>query len=204
MVTECHYLRTLTSVNVAVTLGDMTSQTLAEKGTAASLERLEDLVATDTCTVEQLCAELARAFRVRVQEVALLQVERLMLTFLHPAELRAAGAIPLTSSAVAARTANMKRAEIFNAFATVQHSSIFETVKFPTSEVPNSEMDALTIQKLMSAPVMGAGNKVAGVIQICRKGFDANSAGADFTGEDMEQLKEAARVVGVFLARNRS
>ncbi len=168
---------------------------------AAGLEKLEDVVAVEGCTVEQVCYELSRIFHVRSQEVALLKVQQSMLTLLHPPELRSAGAIPMSSSAIAARTAGSRRADYFNNFVSVQHSSIFEAVKMKASDVPNSEMDPQTIQKLMSAPVMGAGNRVAGVIQISRKGFELLSSGPDFTAEDLEQLKAAAKVIGVFLAR---
>ena len=178
----------------------MTSQ-MPGAGMAASLEKLEDVVAVESCTVEQLCCELARVFRVRSQEVALLKVQRSMLTFLHPAELRSAGSVPLSSPAIAARTATSRRADYYNNFATVQHSSIFETVKMRGPDIPNSEMDPMTIQKLMSVPVMGGGNKVAGVIQISRKGFELGSSGPDFTSDDLEQLKEAAKIIGIFLAR---
>jgi hypothetical protein len=180
----------------------MTTQTLAARGAAASLDALEDLVAQGDCSVEQLCAELARVFRVRAQEVALLRVDRLMLRFLFPAELSAAGAIPLNSSAIAARTVNTRRADYFNNFVAVQHSTVFESVKFPAADVPNTSMDPLTIQKLISVPVFGAFNRVSGVIQVSRKGFDVNSAGPDFTQDDVELCKQAAKVVGVFLSRN--
>ncbi len=179
----------------------MTSQLPTARGIAASLEKLEDVVAVESCTVEQVCHELSRVFHVRTQEVALLQVQRSMLKFLYPAELRSAGVIPLSSSAIAARTANSRRADYFNNFVSVQHSSIFETVRMKASDVPNSEMDPQAIQKLMSAPLMGAGNKVSGVIQISRKGFDLISSGPDFTADDLEQLKAAAKVIGIFLAR---
>jgi hypothetical protein len=180
----------------------MTTQTLAARGTAASLDTLEDLVGHEDCSVEQLCGEMAKVFRVRGQEVALLRVDRLMLKFLYPAELRSAGAIPLSSSAIAARTANNRRADYFNNFASVQHSSVFESVKFAVSDIPNSEMDPQVIQKIMTVPVFGGGNRVAGVIQVSRKGFDLNSAGPDFTPDDLELLKQIAKVVGVFLSRN--
>jgi hypothetical protein len=179
----------------------MTTHAVAMKG-AVNLDALEDLIAVETCTVEQLCAELARVFHVRGQEVALLCVDKSMLRFLYPSELRAAGAIPLSSPAVAARTATNRRADYFNNFVSVQHSSVFESVKFPGSDVPNSEMDPLTIQKIMTVPVFGGGNRVTGVIQISRKGFDVKSAGPDFTQDDLDLLKQVARVVGVFLARN--
>ena len=109
----------------------------------------------------------------------------------------------LSSSAIAARTANNRRADYFNNFATVQHSSVFESVKFAVSDIPNSEMDPQVIQKMMTVPVFGGGaNRVAGVIQVSRKGFDLNSAGPDFTPDDLELLKQVAKVVGVFLSRN--
>lgn len=179
----------------------MTGKLPAATGMAAGLEKLEDVIAVESCTVEQVCYEVSRIFHVRKQEVALLKVQRSMLQFLHPPELRSAGAIPLSSSAVAARTATNRRADYFNNFVSVQHSSIFETVKMRAADVPNSEIDPHTIQKLMSAPVMGSGNKVAGVIQVSRKGFDLLSSGPDFTSEDLDQLKAAAKVIGIFLAR---
>ena len=179
----------------------MTSQLPAATGMAAGLDKLEDVVAVESCSVEQVCYELSRIFHVRSQEVALLQVQRSMLKFLFPAELRSAGAIPLSSAAIAARTATSRRSDYFNNFSVVQHSSIFETVKMKAPDVPNSQMDPLTIQKLMSVPVLGPGNKVSGVIQISRKGFDALSCGPDFTTEDLDLLKSAAKVIGVFLAR---
>src|SRR5512146_1969425 len=98
----------------------MTSELPAATGMAAGLENLEDVVAVESCTVEQVCHQLSRIFRVRSQEVALLKVQRSMLQFLHPPELRSAGAIPLTSSAVAARSAMSRRADYFNNFVSVQ------------------------------------------------------------------------------------
>ena len=100
-----------------------------------------------------------------------------MLRFLSRPNFAAAGAIPLSSSAIAARTANNRRADYFNNFASVQHSSVFESVRFAVPDVPNSEMDPQVIQKMMTVPVFGSANRVAGVIQISRKGFDVNSAG---------------------------
>jgi GAF domain-containing protein len=169
---------------------------------AAGLEKLEDVVADESCTVEQICYELSRLFHVRKQEVAVLQVQRSMLRFLYPRELSSAGTIPVSSSAVAARTASSRRADYFNNFVTVQHSGIFETIRMKGSEVPNSEVDPLIIQKLMSAPVMGPGNKVTGVVQVSHKGFDVASCGPDFTSDDLDQLKAAAKLIGIFFARH--
>ncbi|HWY21957.1 MAG TPA: hypothetical protein VNX26_12105 [Candidatus Acidoferrum sp.] len=92
---------------------------------------------------------MAKIFNVRETEVALLELGRSLLNFLYPAELKTAGAIPLSSSAVAARTARTKQAELFNGFTQVKHSSIFELVK-----LGDTGLDAQVIQKLMSAPVV--------------------------------------------------
>jgi hypothetical protein len=77
----------------------------------------------------------------------------------------------------------------------VKHASIFETVKLaaPSDDAPQAEQN--TIQKLMSAPVMDGQRKVLGVVQVCRKGFDPNNAGPDFSLDDLQQLELAAKVL---------
>jgi hypothetical protein len=164
--------------------------------TVPGVTNLEEFSVADGHTVEDVCLAVAKAMGVRQHEVALLYLERRMLRFLYPLELKAAGAIPLTSTAVAARTANSKRPELFNNFVTVQHSSIFETIKIGTSDAPS---DPLTIQKMMSAPVFGPNKMLLGVIQISRKGYDLRSAGPDFTPADLTQLTQLATTVGRLL-----
>src|SRR2546426_6660756 len=92
---------------------------------------IEQLVGGDSPdgTPESICAWVAKIFQVKQTEVALLELGGSLLNFLYPAELKTAGAIPLSSSAVAARTARTKQAELFNGFTKVKHSSIFELVK---------------------------------------------------------------------------
>lgn len=150
----------------------------------------------DGHTVEDLCASLAKTLGVRQHEVALLHLERRMLRFLHPVELRAAGSIPLSSTAVAARTANVKRPEIFNNFVQVQHSSIFESIKIGSSDGP---ADPLTIQKMMSVPVMGPDGSLLGVLQVSRKGYDLRNCGPDFTATELGTLMDAAVTIGRLL-----
>ena len=87
---------------------------------------IEQLVGLDSLasTPESICACVAKIFHVKETEVALLALDGRMLNFLYPAELKTAGAIPLSSSAVAARTARTKQAELFNelhASKTFQH-----------------------------------------------------------------------------------
>ncbi|MGO9086757.1 MAG: hypothetical protein ACLQBK_16140 [Candidatus Sulfotelmatobacter sp.] len=92
---------------------------------------------------------MAKIFHVKETEVALLELGGSLLNFLYPAELKTAGAIPLSSSAVAARTARTRQAELFNSFTQIKHFSVFELVK-----LGDTGLDAQVIQKLMSAPVL--------------------------------------------------
>src|SRR6266536_4839320 len=147
-------------------------------------------------TPELACAELSRIFRLQPAEIALMRVEKDVLNFLFPTELRVAGFVPLSSSkAVAARTATTRKVELFNNFVIVQHANVFETIKLSTmgqSNIPGAN----TIQKLMTAPVVDAHHNVAGVLQICHKGLTPDDSGADFTLNDLQNLEIVARTLG--------
>jgi hypothetical protein len=159
----------------------------------ASVEHVLNLAATP----QQFCAALAKLFGVRPTEVALMRLEKGLLNFVHPEQLKTAGSIPVSSSsAVAAHTASTKKTELFNAFVKVKHASIFESVKLNSAESEDVERTGQNaIQKLMSAPVLDSQRKVLGVVQVCRKGFDAATAGPDFTLDDLQQLELAAKVL---------
>jgi hypothetical protein len=154
---------------------------------------LEHLVDQDV-TPRQVCGVLAKMFQVQQTEVAILRLNRGLLNFIYPDELRTAGSIPVSSTSIAAHTAISKKPEIFNNFARVKHASIFESIKLGQSEgVDTSE--PLPIQKLMSAPVIDENSRVLGVIQISRKGSEATYAGADFSREDLHELEMAAGIL---------
>jgi len=162
---------------------------------------MEQLAGLDSSksTPESICACVARIFEVRETEVALLELSGSLLNFLYPAELKTAGAIPLSSSAVAARTAQTRRAEVFNGFTQVKHFSVFELVK-----LGNTGLDDQVIQKLMSAPVLASNGEVIGVIQVSRKAPRPAAAGPDFTVEDLRKLEAVGRAVGKSHAKGRS
>jgi hypothetical protein len=161
------------------------------------LDGLEDLLHVSRCTPGRICAEIARIFKVRQTDVGLLWVEGSLLKFLFPIELQSAGAIPLSSNAVAAQTVNKKKAEVFNRFPQVPHHTIFEQIKLKDSQ-PLAEMPD-PIQKLMSAPILGEGGNVLGVIQVCRKGMTPGIAGPDFTTDDIQLLIRAARRIAMLM-----
>ncbi|HEX4423803.1 MAG TPA: hypothetical protein VH079_00290 [Terriglobales bacterium] len=149
--------------------------------------------AAKTTTPALFCVDLAKQFKVRSSEIALLRLDKGLLKFLFPEHLMTAGAIPVSSSsAVAAHTAMTKKVELFNNFVKVRHANIFEAVK-STSGGEEGTPEQPPIQKLMSAPVLNADREVLGVIQISRKGFDLKSAGPDFTLDDLQQLETAAK-----------
>ena len=140
------------------------------------------------------CAKLAQVLRVQRNEVALFRVENGSLRFLFPVELRTAGVIPLSSSAVAARTVATGTPLLSNSFARVKHASLFESVKLGTALGEDGSSEQMPIQKIMSVPVTQADGVTVGVIQISRKGLDPSLAGGDFTGDDLKKLEQSAAV----------
>jgi len=160
-------------------------------------EQLQELLEVKPCTPARICGEIAKIFGVRATDVGLLAVQGEFLTFLYPVELQSAGLIPLSSSAVAARTATNRAPLLFNRFPMVPHHTIFEQIKLkesqPLSELPDP------IQKLMSAPIIDDNGNIQGVVQVCRKGMTPGIAGADFTDQDLQVLERVARRIALIL-----
>jgi hypothetical protein len=162
---------------------------------ALAPESSVEFVLSQAETPEKFSAALAKLFAVRLTEVALMRLEKGLLRFLCPSELKTAGSIPVSSStAVAAHTAVTKKVEMFNSFVKVKHASVFETVRLTNPE-DTDQAEQATIQKLMSAPILDAQRKVVGVVQICRKGYDQQSSGPDFTLDDLQQLEFTTKVL---------
>jgi hypothetical protein len=161
----------------------------------AYLQELESMI-SDSPSSDRACLKLAQIMRVRRSEVALLRLEKGSLRFIFPPELRSAGVLPLTGSAVAARTAATRSPFLSNTFMRVKHVSLFEAVKLGTdADEEDRSQEQMPIQKIMSVPVAVSGGDVMGVVQISRKGLDAQGAGADFTNEDLKQLERAAEIL---------
>jgi hypothetical protein len=135
--------------------------------------------------------QVARAFQASADEVAILAMDAQgkSLNFVVPEKLQKVGNIPLSSTtALAARTARDRRAEIINNFTTAKHITVFEAV-------PLSQQRGDPIQKIMSAPILEA-NKAIGVVQVSRKGKAVTSVGPDFTPADLNELVAVAAVLG--------
>lgn len=147
-------------------------------------------------TPDRVAAKLAKLLKVQRTEVALLRVEDSLLKFIHPAELRCAGAIPLSSNAVAARTAATRTSLLSNNFLQVKHVNLFETVKLAADDSGTEMVEAPPIQKLLSVPIQRETNgPVKGVVQISRKGLDSSLAGPDFTTSDLRILEQIAPIL---------
>jgi hypothetical protein len=156
----------------------------------AELERM----VSESPSPDRVCLKLAQVLRVHRNEIALLRLEKGNLRFIYPPELRSAGVLPLNGSAVAARTASTRTPLLSNAFMRVKHVSLFEAVKLGP-EIEDRSLEQMPIQKIMSVPVVRPGGEVMGVVQVSRKGLDASLAGADFSGEDLKQLEQAAEIL---------
>jgi hypothetical protein len=162
------------------------------KPAEAAMKLLEQMV-PESPSIERVCLTLAQVLHVHRHEVALLRREKNSLRFVFPPELRAAGALPLSGSAVAARTAATRKCSLSNSFARVRHMNLFELVKLSGVEEEHSQQ--MPIQKIMSVPIASSEGNVLGVVQVSRKGLDASLAGADFTGDDLKQLGKAAQIL---------
>jgi GAF domain-containing protein len=161
-------------------------QVLAEMEKQSSPLALEQL--------DQFSHALAGVFRLKADEVAILEIlpPGRMLRFVLPEKLRATGTIPLSSSsALAARTARLRRTGIVNNFSSLPHASVFEGV-------PLGRGQEESIHKIMSAPIF-LENRVIGVVQFCRKGITPMDAGPDFTALDLDLLKNLNDLLARFL-----
>jgi GAF domain len=167
------------------------------QGTAAKAAKVEigdlERMVSESPSCERACLKLAQVLRVRRSEIALMRLEKGSLRFIYPAELRSAGVLPLSGSAVAARTAATRTPLLSNAFMRVKHVSLFEAVKLSGGEEDQS-LEQMPIQKIMSVPV-ASGVAVMGVVQVSRKGLDASLAGPDFQAEDLRLLEKAADIL---------
>jgi len=169
------------------------NQGAGAKAAKAVVSELESML-SEAPSSDRVCLKLAHILRVRRSEVALLRLEKGSLRFIFPPELRSAGVLPLSGSAVAARTAATRTPLLSNAFMRVKHVSLFEAVKLGV-EVEDQSQEQMPIQKIISVPVATPGGNVMGVVQVSRKGLDSSLAGADFTGEDLKQLEQAAEIL---------
>lgn len=157
---------------------------------------LDSLARANSADLEAVCATIARIVGVDPDGVGLLKVRGLTLEFVYPIELKSAGRIPLSSSAVAASTATTKKSALFNDFTRVTHNSIFELV--PLGGSANGVADPRRIQKLMSAPVVDNSGKALGVVQISRKGPTRDEAGPDFTEADLQNLNKVTQHLAMY------
>ena len=169
------------------------AQAVGKKNTKNELAEIEAMISGSPSS-DQVCVKLAKVLQVRRSEIAVLRLEKGSLRFIFPIELRSAGVLPLSGSAVAARTAATRTPLLSNSFMRVKHVSLFEAVKLASGEEDKS-LDQMPIQKIMSVPVVTADGNVLGTVQVSRKGLDPKGAGADFTSEDLKKIEQAAEIL---------
>jgi hypothetical protein len=130
--------------------------------------------------------EIAGFFGTEPHEVGLFQIDssgRFAIFRWPPQRLDSLITIPIKSfaSSLISATARDRRATVDNAFAGTRHLFIYE-------QALAEKEQRLTVQKIMSAPVV-AGGQLAWIIQVTRKGLTAEEAGPDFTATDLEHLE---------------
>jgi hypothetical protein len=167
----------------------------------SELERLARSLDTEDAigappSLTAIAEKIARIIGVRNEEVAILALSSKWkhLHFLVPEALKNAGFIPLTSMrSLAAKTVRESRPEIDNNFSATRHPMIFEGIKI-NGETPEF------IHKILSAPILFEG-RVAGVIQVSRRGVTPANSGPDFTAEHLGNLLALCPPLGKFVHR---
>jgi GAF domain len=176
-----------------VTMASTANQHAAAKAGKPNIGELEGLI-SESPSSDRACLKLSQILNVRPTEVALMRIDKGSLRFIYPPELRSAGVLPLSGSAVAARTASTRVPLLSNTFMRVKHAALFEAVKLG-AEVQDRSMEQMPIQKIMSVPVAVSDGNVVGVVQVSRKGLDPAVAGVDFTNEDLKLLEQMAEIL---------
>lgn len=167
--------------------------------TATELDRLIDRAEKNAAMLDEewpsrVAHEIGKMFHAQPDEVAVLELSAKgkALKFVLPEKLRVVGSIPLSSTtALAARTARERRADILNNFASARHATVFEGV-------PLGRATGASIQKIMSVPILN-GDTVVGVVQISRKGDSAAQCGPDFNSKDLSELQSLNSLLGRIL-----
>jgi GAF domain-containing protein len=150
---------------------------------------------SDAERFEIMAKTIGWAFNASPNEVAIFQFDdkEEIVSFLWPLRLRKAGTIPISDhSALVIRTIRQKRAFLDNSFFTTPHASIFEQFRLDPQTAP------MPIQKIMSVPLY-RDDEIKGVIQVSRKGLSGDSAGEDFSANQLAALVKIAEIAVRFI-----
>ena len=142
--------------------------------------------------VEVAVDALCRVFGVQQKEVAIFTFDREAdsFSFLWPLDMRNSGSIPFSANrSLLAVTAGERRGKINNNFASTPHLFVFEAF---------GREKSAPIQRIMSAPIL-SGDDLVGVIQVCRKGAEADASLRNFTEPELKALCGMANVVAKHL-----
>jgi len=135
-------------------------------------------------------------FDLEPDEVAILLTDKdnMVLSFAYPEHLVNAGMIPISSpDAFAARVFKLNRGMIENNFNQMKHLHLFEFIKGPGEKVRK-------IWKMMST-ILRAGDVKFGIIEISRKGENADDAGEDFNTDNLEFLEDTIVEITPYLRK---
>ncbi len=145
--------------------------------------------------LKYIAEELASFFGVRTHEVGIFRVNHKNheIVFIWPQGMTSFGHIPLNAvNSLVAKTANDRAATVDNSFSGSRHLFIFEHMLAEKSE-------RIPLQKIMSAPII-KGADVLGVLQISRKAATVTEAGADFTPQNLDELRTISTIIADYLA----
>jgi hypothetical protein len=136
---------------------------------------------------------LAQSFAVGPEDVAILLVkdQGRLLRFAYPVPHYAGrtNVFPVHTSSIAGEVLVSRRGRIDNEVGQVRHLDIYERIR-------GKEKRSLEIQKMVTAPLLLAGGKAFGVVQVSRRGKSSKEAGPDFPSFDLLKLRDLGRELG--------
>ena len=154
-------------------------------------EKLEALLSARQEAAEKVEASvdaLCSIFGVQRHEVALFALDTRMdsFSFVWPTEMRKSGSIPLSADrSLLVITARERQGKVNNSFASTPHLFVFESF---------GKEKTGPIQRIMSAPML-KGEELVGVLQVCRKGMDADAGLKNFSETELKALCGIANVI---------
>lgn len=139
---------------------------------------------------------VALAGKARNGQAAILMVDDdgSHLSFAYPEHLARGNTLPIDANSIAGQVVLKRAVLLENSVPDEPHKDFFE-------RIPDPEGEVRTIQKMIASPLLGAGGKVIGVVEVSRTGHESVGPDANFTDQDAKNLEKSCRVFAPFIAR---
>ncbi|MCP3959618.1 MAG: GAF domain-containing protein [bacterium] len=143
---------------------------------------------------EFLVAALAGTSRKGQAAILMVDDDGSHLSFAYPEHLARGNTMPIDPNSFAGQVVLKRAVLLENGVPDEPHKDFFE-------RIPDPEGEVRTIQKMIASPLLGAGGKVIGVVEVSRTGRESAGPEANFTEQDVKNLEKSCRVFAPFISR---